>query len=270
MAPQGDLLSADDIRRLCQHADVESLNRSGSYQTRTAQQQPPPDVTLSSLAKGLCRAGPPVHVFVSWMLPCDDDPELEAQRQEALNSPDGERQMLCWLPDAMDDYERERSSAGLDSWVSMLGKASYSAFKDNLERLRWPDSMVTIFNGACRRLLQGAPFDDFPATLFSEGAPREALQRWTLVRLHVTPADVGDGARGCSTNFGALELCHLRSAVAVVIQGRWIDELQSPSVLRSVELVRQRERECNACATMALVARALTRSRAHALTRSRA
>ena len=44
----------------------------------------------------------------------------------------------------------------------MLGKASYGTFKDNLESLRWPTSMQTSFNGASRRLLQGAPNDDFP------------------------------------------------------------------------------------------------------------
>ena len=31
--------------------------------------------------------------------------------------------------------------------------------------------------------------------------------------------------------------------MAIVIQGRWIDELRDPSILRCVELVKQRERE---------------------------
>jgi signal transduction histidine kinase len=238
---QSDLLTADTIRQLCQ--DDDDAQR-GCYQTRTAGQHAPPDVTPSSLVRGLCGAGPPVHVFVSWMLPCEDDHELEADRQQALASSGVGQQMLCWLPDAMEEYESERIKDGLGSWVEMLGKKSYGAFKENLESLRWPSSMVTIFNGVCRRLLQGAPHDDFPTTLWRDGAPREALQRWTLIRLHV-PTEAADGGGGCcSTAFGPLDLRHLRSAVAVVVQGRWIDELQTPSVLRSVELVRQRERLC--------------------------
>lgn len=236
---ESDLLSADAIRRLCR---VEIPDASPTHKTRSSLAHQPPDVTLASITHGLRKAGPPVHVFVSWMLPCEEDSVLEAERQEAISSPGGDRQLLCWLPDAMEEYEHERVSNGLGSWVEMLSKESYGAFKDNLESLRWPSSMVTIFNGVCRRLLQGALEDDFPTTLWRAGSPREALQRWTLVRLHV-PMEGVPGTSGCTTHFGPLQPHHLRSAVAVVIQGRWIDELKTPSVLRAVELIRQRERE---------------------------
>ena len=106
-----DLLSAETIRQLCAcEVDVPA------YQTRTMQTNVP-NVTLASLASGLSHVGPPVHVFVTWMLPCDDDPALEAERQAALSSPGQGRQMLCWLPDAMEAYEARRAKAG---WAQLL------------------------------------------------------------------------------------------------------------------------------------------------------
>ena len=90
---ESDLLSADAIRRLCR---VEIPDASPTHKTRSSLAHQPPDVTLASITHGLRKAGPPVHVFVSWMLPCEDS-LLEAERQEAISSPGGGRQLLCQI-----------------------------------------------------------------------------------------------------------------------------------------------------------------------------
>jgi hypothetical protein len=142
MATPGYLLNRKDIQRLC-HCPGLSSNTSAwdvSFAGNAEDQDGGfIDVTVESLVDGLKDMHQAVHIYVSWMMPHEDE-SLEAARKQMMEH----EGIMCWLPDGMDQYERARQNKPLNSWVKMLEKANYAQFKANLEGYSWPAAMQTL------------------------------------------------------------------------------------------------------------------------------
>ena len=145
---------------------------------------------------------------------------------------------VCCLPAGMSSYENSRDRSA--SWVGLLNLDDYAHLKRNLENYRWPPTQLAVFHGIIRRLLAGSDCEDFTTTLYpNKTQPREACQRWTLCELEIEDDDVYTVAGHPVKNKEIF-----RSAVACVIQGLWVDEIEDAELSQSLEMVRQRERMC--------------------------
>jgi hypothetical protein len=142
MTTPGYFLNRKDIQKLCHCSSLSSDPSAWDFSfagNPEDQDGGHIDVTVESLVNGLRDMHQAVHIFVSWMMPHEDE-SLEAARKQMME----QEGIMCWLPDGMDRYERARQNNSLNSWVKMLEKANYAQFKANLEGYSWPAAMQTL------------------------------------------------------------------------------------------------------------------------------